>query len=76
MSAVEKHAPAVVEISVNGAPTQSSAATLAALLDELGYGEAKVATAVNGAFVAQAARADHTLDAGDSIEIVAPRQGG
>ena len=76
MSAVEKHTLSAVELSVNGEPTQSAAPTLAALLVELGYAEAKVATAVNGEFVAAVARADRSLAAGDQIEIVAPRQGG
>lgn len=63
-------------LRVNGEIVRSSAATLAELLIELGYGDAKVATAHNGDFVAERARAEARLRAGDSIEIVAPRQGG
>ena len=65
-----------MKITVNGAPTEVTAATLAAILDELGYGGAKVATAVNECFVPASARAGLTLSPGDRLEIVAPRQGG
>lgn len=63
-------------LRVNGKVVHSSAATLAELLIELGYGGAKVATAHNGDFIAERARAEARLRVGDSIEIVAPRQGG
>jgi len=65
-----------MKITVNGAATEVAATTLAAILDELGFGGAKVATAVNEAFVPAAARADLALCPGDRLEIVAPRQGG
>jgi len=65
-----------MKINVNGETRESSAPTLAALLDELGKGEAKVATSVNEAFVPKPQRADHALQDGDRVEIVAPRQGG
>jgi len=42
----------------------------------LGFAGARVATAVNGEFVALSARAEHRLRDDDAIEIVAPRQGG
>ena len=45
-------------------------------LDELGYGDAIVATALNGHFVASASRAAATLADGDALEILAPMQGG
>jgi sulfur carrier protein len=35
-----------------------------------------VATSVNEAFVSKQQRADHALQDGDRVEIVAPRQGG
>ena len=63
-------------VVVNGEAREAAAATLAALLDELGYGGQKVATAVNGDFVSERARRDTPLAVGDQIEIVAPRQGG
>lgn len=75
--------PAVVEgssvtrrVVVNGEEREARAGSLAALLEELGYGGQKVATALNGDFVAERARGEARLAAGDRIEIVAPRQGG
>ncbi|MCV6593441.1 MAG: sulfur carrier protein ThiS [Silicimonas sp.] len=65
-----------MKIIVNGEAIESAAATLAALLAEIGKADAKVATAVNEAFVPAALRADHALNEGDRVEIVAPRQGG
>ncbi|GGB23491.1 sulfur carrier protein ThiS [Allosediminivita pacifica] len=65
-----------MKITLNGTPTEVRAETLAAVLDELGYGEAKVATAVNENFVPAAARGQTTLSPGDRVEVVAPRQGG
>ena len=64
------------EVIVNGETCSTAASTLADLIEELGYGERRIATAVNGQFVAGSARAATTIAAGDSIEIVAPRQGG
>ena len=43
-----------MKIIVNGEALEIGAPTLAALLDDLGKGEAKVATSVNEAFVAKA----------------------
>ena len=65
-----------MKINVNGESKEVAAATLDAALDELGYGGAKVATAVNEDFVPAAARARTELAEGDRLEIVAPRQGG
>jgi sulfur carrier protein len=65
-----------MKITVNGSPADIQAATLPEVLRELGYGDAKVATAVNESFVPAAARAGVTLASGDRLEIVAPRQGG
>jgi len=64
-----------MKIMINGTEAEVRAGTLATILDELGYGGAKVATAVNEAFVPASAR-DVTLSPGDRVEIVAPRQGG
>ena len=50
--------------------------TLAAALESLGYGGRKIATAVNGRFVAATARPRTELADGDKIEVVAPMQGG
>lgn len=63
-------------VHVNGDPRQTFATTLAELIEEAGYGAARVATAINGEFVPARARAATALKAGDHIEIVAPRQGG
>lgn len=65
-----------MKITVNGAAYETGAATLAALLGELGHDAAVVATAVNGDFAARASRESVVLTAGDQIEIVAPMQGG
>lgn len=50
--------------------------TLAAALEALGFGGRKIATAVNGRFVAAGARPKTSLSDGDRIEVVAPMQGG
>lgn len=65
-----------MKIIVNGAAHDTATTTLAGLLDELGHGQAKIATAVNEAFVPAAMREKQSLNMGDRIEIVAPRQGG
>ena len=67
---------AALSITVNGEERTLRAQTLAASLVELGYGTARVATAVNGTFVAVSRREDVNLAAGDRIEIVAAREGG
>jgi sulfur carrier protein len=61
---------------VNGQPQETSARNLAELCAALGYGGAKIATAVNGDFVPAASRAETALAVEDRVEIVAPRQGG
>lgn len=63
-------------VMVNGERTEVRADMLAGLLEELGYGLRKVATALNGDFVPEKARNTTRLAAGDAVEIVAPRQGG
>ncbi|MCV2894977.1 sulfur carrier protein ThiS [Lentibacter sp. XHP0401] len=65
-----------MKIIVNGEAQETGTPTLAALLEELGKGDAKVATSVNEAFVPKQQRVDHSLQEGDRVEIVAPRQGG
>jgi sulfur carrier protein len=65
-----------MRIFVNGDQRDIQPRTLALALDELGYRGKKIATAVNGHFVAAASRPDVTLADGDKIEIVAPMQGG
>ena len=69
-----------MEVVVNGKPVVTTAATLAVLVEsQMAAGvpaDVKVATAVNGHFVAGALRATTLLQPGDKIEIVSPRQGG
>jgi sulfur carrier protein len=65
-----------MQISVNGKPCEVRAETLAALLAELEYEDAVVATARNRDFVRRKDRARTTLAVGDEIEILVPRQGG
>jgi len=66
-----------MRIIVNGAARDVSAlADLTTALAELGFGEAVVATALNGEFVPLTARSSTTLAAGDQLEVLAPMQGG
>jgi sulfur carrier protein len=67
---------ATLEVVVNGERAVTRSRTLAELIVELGYGDAKVATARNGDFVPLGKRAAVALSKGDNIEIVSPRQGG
>jgi sulfur carrier protein len=63
-------------ICVNGKLCEVQAATLAALLAELEYEDAVVATARNRDFVRRKDRAQTTLAEGDEVEILVPKQGG
>jgi sulfur carrier protein len=65
-----------IEIVVNGRKMQSSARTLAELIEDQSFADAKVATALNGEFVPAARRATTLLAEGDRVEIVSARQGG
>jgi len=65
-----------MRIVVNGQTAEVQGETLAQILVELGHGDAKIATAVNEEFVPAPQRAILQLQAGDRVEIVAPRQGG
>ncbi len=65
-----------MKITVNGDPKDVTASTLAEALDELGFGTARVATALNEDFVPASLRGTTQLADGDRLEIVAPRQGG
>ena len=69
-------APAARILIVNGAALTSGAATLADLIASGDWGTRKVATAVNGNFVPERARAATALASGDRIEILTARQGG
>lgn len=50
--------------------------TLETLLTSLGFGNAVVATALNGEFVPSDARALARVHDGDRLEVLAPMQGG
>jgi len=65
-----------MRIYLNDDAHDVDADNLAAALDSLGFAGRKVATAVNGRFVASAARPSMKLADGDRIEVVAPMQGG
>ena len=65
-----------MKILVNGAWRDTSAADLAAALQELGYGDSVVATALNGEFVPAGSRPAVRLAEGDRLEVLAPMQGG
>jgi sulfur carrier protein len=65
-----------MRILVNGASRDIRAADLSGALEELGYGGAVVATAVNGEFVPATERPTARLVDGDQVEVLAPMQGG
>jgi sulfur carrier protein len=65
-----------MRIFVNGDQHEIEQESLALALNQLGYGARKIATAVNGRFVAAAARPALKLVDGDKVEVVAPMQGG
>lgn len=63
-------------IQVNGKELEVEAPTLTALLRELGYEDAVVATALNECFVRAVDRRATPPKSGDAVEILVPRQGG
>jgi sulfur carrier protein len=65
-----------MQIVLNGKTRDVARDRLDGVLEELGYQGAKVATAVNGNFVARQARAATRLSDGDRVEVIAPLQGG
>lgn len=65
-----------MRVLLNGEPFATDARNLDELCARLGFAEAKIATALNGSFVAAAERGVTPLAEADAIEIVAPRQGG
>lgn len=64
-----------MNITLNGEPCRTRAATLAELVAEHGF-DGSIATARNGDFVPRAQRADTPISEGDRIEVVSPMQGG
>jgi len=65
-----------MRIMHNGAVSEVNGDTLEAAIEELGYGDAIVATALNGQFVPVPKRSETVLQPGDSVEVLAPMQGG
>lgn len=65
-----------MKIELNGTPHDIAAATVADALAELGWADARVATALNGDFLPAVARAAQPLQDGDRLEVLAPMQGG
>lgn len=65
------------QISLNGEwqPLEKELPLVNAL-ELWGYGEAKVAVAVNGQFIAKSQHATVQIKAGDQIDVVAPVTGG
>jgi sulfur carrier protein len=65
-----------MRIVLNGEPREVRSPRLAEALEDLGFGGATVATAVNGSFVPAPSRGGTELAEGDRLEVLAPRQGG
>ncbi|NVN02023.1 MULTISPECIES: sulfur carrier protein ThiS [Asaia] len=65
-----------MQIMVNDETKLIGSRFLSEALIELGYGETKVATAVDGVFVPRSARGAKALEEGARLEILAPMQGG
>jgi len=65
-----------MKIEVNGEGKMVTGTTVAEVLAELGWGSARVATALNGEFLPKAARHSTKLADGDRLEVLAAMQGG
>lgn len=65
-----------MKITLNGEALETQADTLAELIAELEYGDAKIAAALNGQFVPAKHYVDTLITEGCDIEVVAPMQGG
>ena len=65
-----------MQIILNGKTIETQQATLEELLSELGYGDCSVAIAIDGEFIPKANRQITALADGQTIEVVAPMQGG
>ncbi len=65
-----------ISLVLNGETIAAQAETLADLIVRQAYAGQRIATAVNGEFVPERARAFWRLSPGDRIEIVSARQGG
>ena len=65
-----------MKIQLNGASHDTEQNDLATLVAALGHDADKVATAVDGLFVARTARAQTPLREGCAVEVLAPMEGG
>ena len=65
-----------MRVTVNGEPREISSVSVDALLAELDYEGSHFAVAVNYDVLPKSRWAETTLQAGDQIEIITPRQGG
>ncbi|WP_319826333.1 sulfur carrier protein ThiS [Thalassovita sp.] len=65
-----------MQVDLNGERTETTANTLAALIEERGFDPSSVATALNSGFVPRSMRAGTALAEGDKIEVLSPMQGG
>lgn len=65
-----------MKITLNGESRDLTGPTVQDALAQIGLAEARVATALNGAFLPASVRAATTLKDGDALEVVAPMQGG
>jgi sulfur carrier protein len=67
----------IITIALDGQPHPLLAGTtLAALVEQLGHPDNAVSTAVNGQFVARAARSGHVLEESDQVLLFQPIVGG
>ena len=76
MLKIETAAAGSIMLVLNGRRVETPARLLSDLVAAHGFGELRVATALNGVFVAAARRDTTTLSPGDRVEIVSARQGG
>ncbi|MEJ6395835.1 sulfur carrier protein ThiS [Gymnodinialimonas sp. 2305UL16-5] len=65
-----------MNILVNAQPHEVTGKTLSAALEELGFTNPAIATALNGQFIPRDARPDTQILPGDRLEVLAPMQGG
>lgn len=67
----------MINISLNNEPKQIESDTLLSnALVQWGFGEMKIAVAINGEFVPRSTYSERQLQAGDQIDIVKPVGGG
>ncbi len=67
----------MIELQVNGeTKALQEALSIQDALQTWGYTGDSIAVAINGEFVPRSSYAEHRLAANDSVEIVAPIQGG